>query len=167
MNSINFTTQLTTRDFTNICIYKLVKHSKDWSQVAGIDLEADLIFVVDFESGIIDPLGGEVRVRGSNRVDEDGIDSLKAVQQCSSTAVQQCSSATVQQYSSAAVQQCSSAAVQQCSSATLQQCNSATVQQCSSAAVQQCNVAKNDTKRKFGGWGSSWNTILKNEKLIN
>ena len=90
MNSINFTTQLTTRDFTNICIYKLVKHSKDWSQVAGIDLEADLIFVVDFESGIIDPLGGEVRVRGSNRVDEDGIDSLKAVQQCSSAAVQRC-----------------------------------------------------------------------------
>ena len=56
--------------------------------MARVDLEADLIFVGNAESDVIDPLEGEVRVRGSDRVDEDGSDTFK--KQCSSAAMQQC-----------------------------------------------------------------------------
>ena len=63
------------------------------NKVARVDLEADLIFVGDAESDVIDPLEGEVRVRGSDRVDEDGSDTLK--KQCSNAAKQQCSNAAV------------------------------------------------------------------------
>ena len=55
------------------------------NKVARVDLEADFIFVGDAESDVIDPLEGEVRVRGSDWVDEDGSDTFK--KQCSSVAV--------------------------------------------------------------------------------